>query len=98
MRKWEADILRAAVYSFGEDHQKRKAIEELSELIKELCKDLDGKGKPELIADEMADVGIMMDQLVLIYENEDDVAEHRKAKLDRLENTVFNSIFEKGGP
>lgn len=52
---------------YGADAQKVKAIEELSELQKEIAKDLIGQGSIENVAEEIADVQIMLRQLQMIY-------------------------------
>ena len=43
------------------------AIEEMSELTKELVKQMRGRDNKDAIAEEMADVEIMMCQLRLMY-------------------------------
>lgn len=53
---------------FGKDAQIVKAMEELSELILELAKMVNGQGDIAHIAEEMADVHVMMDQLQLIFD------------------------------
>lgn len=57
-------ILQASNYNV----QKVIAIEELSELQKEITKDLRGKGNKEHIAEEIADVYIMLSQLTMMYD------------------------------
>lgn len=52
---------------YGVAAQKVKAIEELSELQKEIAKDLIGQGNIENVAEEIADVQIMLRQLQMIY-------------------------------
>lgn len=47
--------------------QKIVAIEEMSELTKEISKDLRDKGDRDHIAEEMADVLLMLDELAIIY-------------------------------
>lgn len=54
------------------DKQLIVAIEELSELQKELCKALRGKPNKEDIIEELADVLIMLDQLKIYFKIEDD--------------------------
>ena len=73
-------ILLAAISKYGKGPQRDKAIEELSELIRALarCDDI------ENIAEEMADVRIMLDQLELIFRNRARVREFEQAKLARL--------------
>ena len=60
-------ICLRAVDHFGVEHQKRKAIEELGELICELSREQDRRTDREHILEELADVIIMCEQLRLIY-------------------------------
>lgn len=66
---------RKIIDHYGPEAQKVKAIEELSELQKEIAKDLIGQGSIENIAEEIADVQIMLRQLQMIYEIENDDVE-----------------------
>lgn len=90
-------IYSEAVSHYGDVHQILKAIEEMSELQKELCKFLgavqDGTyiNHPELhnrartmITEEMADVYVMLRQLKLIFNNEETVETVISGKLARL--------------
>ena len=81
----EAAILESAIKKFGPRLQVIVAIEELSELQKELTKWLRGKGTREGLMEEMADVFIMLNQLELIFGNP---TEEEIAKLERLEGLV----------
>ena len=54
------------------DKQLIVAIEELSELQKELCKTLRGNINKENIIEELADVLIMLDQVKIYFKIEDD--------------------------
>lgn len=56
-----------AVEHYGPEHQKRKAIEEMGELIVELEREQDGRTNPEKVITEIADVYLMILQLMLIY-------------------------------
>lgn len=67
-KELEKEILRKAVVYYGKTSQIQVAIEEMSELTKELCKDLRGEPDLEHIVEEMADVQIMLDQLRIIYD------------------------------
>ena len=60
-------IFNQAIDFFGFESQKIMAIEEMSELTKELTKELRNRGNVENIADELADVEIMLAQLKIIY-------------------------------
>ena len=64
--------------------QKIVAIEELSELQKELTKDLRGNANDEHIAEEMADVEIMLEQLKIMYDNNDNVKRYKELKISRI--------------
>ena len=68
---------------YGVNNQIIIAVEELSELQKELCKALRGKKKLVAISEEMADVEIMLEQLKRIFQNEDIVKQIRVSKLNR---------------
>ena len=69
---------------FGDTSQKIMVVEEMSELTKELCKELRNRGNVENIADELADVEVTLAQLKMIYNIHDLVEEHRDFKLRRL--------------
>lgn len=56
------------VKHYGKDRQKLKTIEELSELSEIVIKEINGKEiYPKDILGEIADVHIMLNQLILIY-------------------------------
>ena len=56
------------------------AIEEMAELIVELCEDLTGAGDPKHIAEEMADVEFTQAQMKLWYANSSRVKSARRLK------------------
>lgn len=82
------EVLFQAVKVFGEKSQIRMAIEEMSELIKALCKLERAETVAERdkafgnVIEEMADVQIMLDQLRIIFGNDAKAVED--VKLDRL--------------
>ena len=78
------DIYNKAKATWGIDAQVTKAIEELSELQKELCKFLLDDGTMKNIIEEIADVKVMIEQLELIFECKDKVKLIKKAKIKRL--------------
>jgi NTP pyrophosphatase (non-canonical NTP hydrolase) len=65
--------------------QTMMAIEEMSELTKEICKTKRGKFDKEHIQEEMADVQIMLWQLGIIF---GDPGEWINKKMERLEEMV----------
>ena len=77
-------ILRAAIKYYGTGPQRDKAIEELSELIRALARCDDSSN----IAEEMADVRIMLDQLEIIFHNRDQVRKYELEKLKRLSDRI----------
>lgn len=83
-------ITSAAVEHFGHNNQIIKAIEEMSELIKELSKEIIRKGDEDNIREEIADVQIMIDQMVYLFDVQEKIAEIRKAKLNRLNNLIID--------
>lgn len=86
------ETLCAAIAVFGREMQQIVAMEELGELIQEVSKQLRGKGDPEHLAEEIADVKIMLDQLVIMHNLFRKVDEYREAKTSRL----LESILAKG--
>lgn len=60
-------ILLDAIETYGHRMQTMVAIEEMSELTKELVKHMRGRDNRDAIAEEIGDVEIMMCQLRLIY-------------------------------
>ena len=80
----EGRILEAAIDTWGSEMQIIVAIEEMSELTKALTKYIRGDDAATIsinIREEMADVGIMLNQLSLIF---GDTAEEEIRKLNRL--------------
>lgn len=85
----EVEILKDALYHFGINHQQTKCIEEMSELIKEICKNKDGQNNVDHIAEEIADVLITIDQMIIYHDIYGLVAQYREQKLERLRHKVF---------
>lgn len=81
-------IYRKAIDTFGELNQKVIATEEMAELIKELSKNFRGQPNRDAIAEEVADVSIMLEQLCMIYDIKDAVEVWKRRKLDRLEKRL----------
>lgn len=76
--------LQAIIQECGQEHQTIKAIEEMSELTVELTKRLNGsRDNPSQLLDELADVQVMIWQLVIIYSSEERFDRRIAAKLQR---------------
>ena len=84
----EGRILEAAIDTWGPEMQMIVAIEEMSELTKALTKYIRAYDVTEIeanIREEMADVGIMLNQLSLIF---GDTTEEEICKLNRLQRRI----------
>lgn len=84
------DLYEDLIMKYGEA-QVVVAIEELSELQKELCKSLRGKENKNAILEEMADVYIMLDQMKIWFmlddaEIEQKIEEKNKRTKERFLN------------
>lgn len=79
-----AAVYIAAIERWGMDAQMWMVVEEMSELMKEICKARRGKDNKEDIADEIADVTIMLEQLRLMVDADEAVCEHIDYKIARL--------------
>ena len=93
----ELKIYNDAIDFFGITSQKIMVIEEMSELTKELCKELRERGDIEHIADELADVEITLAQLKMIYGIHQAVEEHKDFKLRRLASNMVKLKAQKEG-
>lgn len=82
--------LQEIISYFGEDNQKLKAIEELSELTIAIINTKNDK--TENLIEEIADVEIMLKQLKIIYKI--DKSEIKKAKQFKIERTL--KMIEEG--
>lgn len=67
----------------------------MSELTKELSKDIIGEGDLLHIAEEMADVEIMLNQLKRIYHNQTEVKEWKEVKIQRLDSVVKKELRKR---
>ena len=83
-------IYKQLIDKFGKKAQVIVAIEELSELQKELCKYLRGDAGIRKISEEMADVEIMLEQLKIIFENEHPINIEKNYKINRIKERYFN--------
>ena len=84
----ERQIYKQAIEKWGTDVQILMVFEEMSELQKELCKNWRGKDNAEQIAEEIADVEIVLAQLKMIYGISGIVRQFHEEKLMRLEQRL----------
>ena len=79
------ELYRLALSTYGAQAQTMMVMEEMAELQKELCKHVRGKENRAQIAEEIADVQIMLEQMELLHDCAGLVAGFKAQKLDRLE-------------
>ena len=83
------DTYKQAIKTYGEHAQKLMAIEEMSELTKEICKDFRGKLNREHLIEELADVTITIDQLMIMYEiSGNELQQMCEKKVERLKERL----------
>ena len=80
----EKEVFETALKTWGADAQTLMVFEEMSELQKELCKHARGNENVEQIAEEIADVQIMLEQMILLHGCEEVVQAYKKSKVERL--------------
>ena len=83
-----AAIYDRAIAKWGESHQIMKCVEEMSELIKEICKSSEGAKNQFHMAEEIADVQITMEQLTKIFGLEELVKYHKDMKVSMLDRRI----------
>lgn len=82
------ELYRLALFTYGAQAQTMMVMEEMAELQKELCKHARGKENRAQIAEEIADVQIMLEQMELLHGCAGLVAGFKAQKLDRLEKRL----------
>ncbi len=88
------ELLKDTIKYYGIGNQCQKAIEELSELIRALSR-VHYSSEPSVIEnfnEEMADVYIMLEQLKLIFRNQEDVKKQLERKLERLTKRINKEV------
>lgn len=79
------DIYHRALKTWGKNPQMLQVIEEMSELIKEILKNVNrGKDNISEIIEETADVEIMLEQLKCCYNIKQEVEDYKKQKLLKI--------------
>ena len=82
-------ILEKAISTYGRTSQTIMAMEEMAELIQALSKDLRGFSKKENIIEEIADVNIMLKQIMVIHNISDrEIENEMDFKITRLNNRI----------
>ena len=86
----ETEVFRKAIDTYGEESQMHMVLEEMSELAKEICKLLrySKNQRKRHVAEEVADVEIMLEQIKMIFHIDDDVEMWRLDKTVRLKKKL----------
>ena len=85
----EEVTLRKVINKFGKEAQCRQVMEECAELIQAVNKNLRSAGAKENLIEEMADVGIMLDQLRIMFEIKDtEINKIRCEKMKQIKRMV----------
>ena len=84
----EKELYQLALSKYGSEAQTVMMFEEMSELQKELCKHARGADNQEHIAEEIADVLIMLDQMMILHKCKDLVFKYKQEKKIRLEKRL----------
>ena len=77
-----------ALIHFGKANQLVVALEELSEVQKEICKTMRGESNLDHLAEEIADAIIMLEQVRLMFGLNDLVCEKMDEKIQRLDGKL----------
>lgn len=83
-----AKVYADALTTFGAGLQLVVALEEMSELQKEICKALRGEIHSAHMAEEIADATIMLEQLRQIFGVNEPVCEMMDSKILRLQKNI----------
>lgn len=84
MTDQERSVFERALEHYGADVQTTVLVEEMAELQKEICKYWRGRPNYDHIAEELADVSIMIDQMRLLFQCGGAVQGWRLEKVRRL--------------
>lgn len=77
-----------ALVTYGEDSQITKAVEEMAECIQAICKVCLGGEDFSNLAEEIADATIMLEQLRIIFNNNEEVCRYMDEKIIRLDEKL----------
>ena len=80
------DVFRNAVQTWGKEAQTDMMIEEMAELTKAILNER--RGRDHNIAEEMADVRIMLAQMEIIFQNAGEVEQRFREKITRLDKRL----------
>ena len=82
------ELYHLALSTYGAEAQTLMVMEEMAELQKELCKHARGTDNRAGIAEEIADVLIMLDQMMVLHDCASLVTGYKQYKLYRLKERL----------
>ena len=88
-------IYNKMIEKYGQKDQMLIAVEECSELQKAILKFLRGRCNQIEIAEEMADVEIMLEQLKIMFNNKEEIEYFKKQKIMRTSKSYLSKEIEK---
>lgn len=89
MLSYDINVINKSIAKHGKQMQFNVCIEEMSELTKELCKNMRGFENEDMITEELADVYIMLENVKIICGIKDkDIQREVNFKLNRLEERM----------
>lgn len=88
----EKEIYLKALNTWGAQAQTLMLMEEMAELQKELCKHARGNDNRVAIAEEIADVLIVLEQMMLLHSCAGLTADFKARKLRRLEERLNSAV------
>jgi NTP pyrophosphatase (non-canonical NTP hydrolase) len=91
MKKEQIEIFKRALAKWGKDSQIYMVFEEMAELQKELCKNINrGAQNRKEVVEELADVLIMLEQVKIIFDiKEDEIENIIDYKTERLKKLLY---------
>lgn len=90
-----AKVYDEAITTFGANMQLVVALEEMSEVQKEICKILRGNGSVLHLAEEIADATIMLEQIRQIFGINEEVCQAMDRKVIRLRQRVEKAKVDR---
>lgn len=88
----KVELIKDLIATYGKHHQCDVAIEECSELIKEVCKMMRGRGDIDNLAEEMADVLNCIDQLQIMFGITDEILYAWKQRKEKRTEDELNDF------
>lgn len=88
-------IYNKMIEKYGQKNQMLIAVEECSELQKAILKFLRGRCNQIEIAEEMADVEIMLEQLKIMFNNKEEIEYFKKQKIMRTSKLYLSKEIDK---